>query len=162
MLSCGLVPHTKGSGITPAQETLFIGGIGLGKMYQTLDQALAQDDGQDFEAEAILNNIDPVVETRELADTKTYVRAEFPTVNPYDAGVTLYMSANVNDPHKSPTNWEALTHKAGSIRAYLNNKKARFINLRIRKTTAIPATRPVFSSFVLWFVRNFGRPGARS
>lgn len=161
VLSCGYVPHTKGLNISPMQETLFIGGENLGEMWQTLKVDLAQDAGEDFEADAIFNNTDPTLMESGTPDTKLFVRVDFTQDNPYDQGLTLEYCSNQVDPHQSPTVWTAFTHKAGSIRAFFNSVKASHVNIRLRKTGPVAPTQPVFSSFVLHFVRLFSRPGAQ-
>lgn len=158
-LLCGYVPHTKGSTISPLQETLFIGGISLGKMYQTLKNDLAQDDGSNFTAEAILNDIDPTLLAEGLPDTKRFVRVDFTQDNPYTNGLSLEYCANVNDLPAAPTAWTAFTHAAGSIRAFFNSTIARHVNIRVRKTGAVAPTVPLFSGFVLQFYRLGSRKG---
>jgi hypothetical protein len=162
VLQCGYVPRTKGASISPMQETVFIGGSNLGYMYQTFKNDLAQDDGTDFDAVAIINNIDPTLQLEGQPDTKRFIRIDFTQDNPYDQGLTLEYCANINDPHETPATWTAFTHKTGSIRAFFNSVVARHVNIRIRKTTAVTPTQPVFSSFVLHFIRLFSRKGDQS
>ncbi len=162
VLVCGYIPRTKGSGISPMQETMFLGGLNLGTTYQTLQQNLAQDDGVDFEADAIFSNLDPVIATEGTADTKRFVRLDFPTFNPFSKNVTVRYSSNTESPQERPATWYNFTHTAGSLRAFFNGVTARFVNVRVTKTTAIPATEPILSSFIVFFYRLFGRKGDQS
>ena len=160
MLACGHVPVAKGTGINPMQETMFLGGMGLTKMYQTFRNDLQMDDGANFEAEAVLNNIDPTLESSGVPDTKRFCQIDFPTINPYDtSGVAVQFAVDAVDPHRNPTTWNELDYTTGDTTAGIPSGVARWLNIRLKKTGSADPTRGLLAAFVLYYYRLYHREG---
>lgn len=151
-ITCAYFPRTKGPVLNVLQDELLIGGINLGAMWRTLIATESQDDGEDFTAVGIMNNLDPDKGRKGVSDTKRFVKAEFPRINPLTkTGVVIDFCKDQVRPEEGSPTYATLDTVSGSTMAGFPSGIARSINLRIRDTGNANNGEAIFDGFVLHY-----------
>jgi len=147
------VPPTKTANINPMQETVFIGTMGVGKMFQSFRDDLSQDGEEDVNYEAITNRLDPslVSDGRRTAHTgsKRLLQLEFPSLDSAEEGATIEYALDTLSPTEGAT-WLILLGGAGERRSF-RSALCRWFHLRISGKNANPATLLLSAFKVIYY-----------
>lgn len=153
-ITCAYVPPMKGTGINLMQEEMFMGTINAGLLIRTFMPNLAQDDGENIKAMAILGNCDPEASGSEDSGDKRFVKVSFPFVNPLALGLEITFAKDTIDPHINATTWNTLDWVSGSDVAGVPSGLAKWLNFKIVDEIA-QSLKPVFSSFTVSYYPMF-------
>lgn len=147
------VPPSKGTGVNPEQETIFVGTTSaVGKTYQIFRNDLALDDGATITGSAITRRIDPEARIDKnqirIANSKRYHALRFHGQAPNLTDVIIEWTKDV-DPTTSPMiTWEELTGDSGDIVLEFESGLAEWVHLRVTDTGTVVG-RPVFNAFAI-------------
>jgi len=148
--TCAYIPRSKSSKINLLQETMFLGGVNLGRLYQTFKQGLSQDEGESYRAEWLTQMIDPTLAKGQPPDTKRFVKIEFPHINTLEQGITVEISCEAVEPHKNPAIFKPLDWTSPNSIAGIPSGVAKWINIRGIDDTNISGIG-IFDGFILHF-----------
>lgn len=158
-LSCAYSPRTKGTAINNLADTVFIGTVGASLCLRAFRSDLAQDNSSNITATIITNRIDPTrVDTKE-PDRKRFVGLEFPGVNPFVLGLSVYVAYEAENPIEASTAWTALTYSTTDVRTFIPNGLCRWIHLKFVDVTA-QSLRAIFGGFRIYYYRLGSRESA--
>lgn len=133
--TCAYCPPSRGSGVSVAQETMFVGtNAAGGKTLQTFKNNLALDGSAAITAEFISQRLDP--ENRGDSNqgrdsvSKRYDFVAMDGANLTDDGGQLYWLKDI-DPATSPVvSWTEFTYTAGDRGFYFESGLGKFVHLR--------------------------------
>lgn len=149
-ISCAYVPRTKGTSINPLQDTVILGTVGASLTLNAFRSDLAQDNGSNITATIITGRIDPTRVDAKEPDKKRFVSLEFPGVNPFRLGLSIYFCKEVEDPLAGGVTWIPLTFQSTDVRTFFPSGLARWIHLMFVDATAL-SMRAIFGGFRVYY-----------
>lgn len=132
--SCGYAPLTRGSGVSIAQETLFIGtNAEAGYTYQTLKDNLTQDGSNPVVAEFITRRLDPDSRpgsgNRE-SSTKRYENLDFNGPSILELGGSIYWTKDCNPIRDNTVSWKEFTYNSGDTGLYFEKGLGNWVHIK--------------------------------
>lgn len=142
--TCGLVPHSRTSGVSLMQESAFLGTTsGVGLTFQAFKDTLSKDGTSDVTATVVFQRIDPDARadiTRHDSDGRNVTQKRFLNINfslpsPYESGFAIDYCLDGDPTTGDPVTWKNFLGTAGNSKLSFDGALGTFFYLRIIDTS---------------------------
>lgn len=151
--TCGLVPHSRSSGVSLMQETMFLGTTSaVGKTFQALKDTLSMDGAMAVTATAVTQRIDPEARADDSGRNaprdvtqKRFLNLNFSVTSPFRDGMSISYCLDGDPISGDPVTWKDFLGTEGDTKISFDGARGNFCNLRFVDTSvryneiAVPA-----------------------
>lgn len=157
LIMCAHCPTEKSNVFRSSQDQIFLGTKEVDYCIRTFANEYGYDGYDPISAEFITNRIDPSMLVEDgVADAKRFLRITFFDTNPFELGVDLTYSRDIEDPLVDAVVWEDVYWATGKSRATIPHGLARWVHFK-GVDNSVKVNKPSFGAFLLSFYRLYNR-----